>query len=174
MGEGRFWIAAALLCVLFLSVSVAACGGDDDDGDTAAQETETQEAAGGPPAATLEVSESDFKIDPKDGKVDEDGLVQFEVTNDGETTHQLSIEAPGEIPRTTDTIEPGEDETFTVELDSGKYTWYCPIGNHRELGMEGTLTVGGGGGSGGAATGEDETETESEGGDDSGGGGAGY
>jgi uncharacterized cupredoxin-like copper-binding protein len=169
MGRGRFWIAATFLCALFLSVSVAACGGDDDEGDTAAQET-TAEAGGGQPAAILDVSESDFKIDPKDGKVDEDGLIQFEVTNDGETTHQLSIEAQGEIPRTTDTIEPGEDETFTVELDSGKYIWYCPIDNHRELGMEGTLTVGGGGGSGG----EDETETESEGGDDSGGGGSGY
>jgi ABC-type amino acid transport substrate-binding protein len=33
MGEGRFWIAATLLCALFLSVSVAACGGDDDGGE---------------------------------------------------------------------------------------------------------------------------------------------
>ncbi len=96
----------------------------------------------------------------------------LQVANTGKTTHQLSIaRGPGEIPRTTDTIEPGEDELFTVELDPGKYIWYCPVDNHRELGMEGTLTVGGGG-DGGAATGEDETETE--GGDDSGGGGSGY
>jgi uncharacterized cupredoxin-like copper-binding protein len=157
-----------------LLVLAAGCGGDDE-GDTAAQETTAEtEAGGGQPVATLDVSESDFKIDPKDGKVDEAGVIQFEVTNDGETTHQLSIEAPGEIPRTTDTIETGEDETFTVELDSGRYIWYCPIGNHRELGMEGTLTVGGGSSSGGAATGEDETETESEDGDDSGGGGSAY
>ena len=149
----------------------AGCGGDDDDeGDTAAQEAKSV----GEPTADLEVSESDFKIDPKDGEVDEAGTILLLVANDGETTHQLSIDrGPGEIPRTTDTIEPGEDELFTVELNPGEYIWYCPVGNHRELGMEGTLTVGGGG-DGGAATGEDETETQSDGGDDSAGGGSGY
>ena len=123
---------------------VAGCGGDDDDETTAAQET----TSAGQPVATLEVSESDFEIDSKDRKVDEDGLIQFDVTNDGETAHQLSIESregPG-FSRTSDEMDPGEDTVLTVELDSGEYSWYCPIGNHRQLGMDGEFTVGGGGG----------------------------
>jgi plastocyanin len=131
------------------ALAVAGCG--DDEEEPAAEGTATEEAAtdeaAGQPAATLEVSESDFEIDPKNATVDEDGLIQFEITNDpgSEAEHQLVIEAQGEIPQSSDLMDPGESTTFTAELDSGKYVWYCPISNHRELGMEGTLTVGGGG-----------------------------
>ena len=35
----------------------------------------------------------------------------------------------------------GDAPPLTVELEAGDYTFYCPVGQHREAGMEGTLTV---------------------------------
>ncbi|HSJ17333.1 MAG TPA: cupredoxin domain-containing protein [Solirubrobacterales bacterium] len=119
-------------------IAIAGCG-DDDDGDTAAQE------AAGQPVATLDVVETDFEIDPKNATVDEEGLIEINLANEGETVHYLTIETPGEeIPQTSEELDPGNDTVFDVELDSGEYVWYCPVGNHRQMGMEGTLTVGGG------------------------------
>jgi uncharacterized cupredoxin-like copper-binding protein len=66
-------------------------------------------------------------------------------TSRAQYLRQLAIEAEGEeIDRTDDDVDPGENTTFVTELDSGEYIWYCPVANHRQLGMEGTLTVGGG------------------------------
>ena len=31
--------------------------------------------------------------------------------------------------------------SVTADLKAGTYTFYCPVGNHRAEGMEGTLTV---------------------------------
>ena len=99
------------------------------------------------------------------------------------SVHALEIEAPGGEVETGD-IQPGESATLTANLDRpGKYEWYCPVGNHRDLGMEGEITVGGGGGQTGTTetntttTGTTETNTtetnttETEPGDDSGGSG---
>ena len=41
----------------------------------------------------------------------------------------------------TETIGPGESASVTVDLESGTYEMYCPIGNHRDLGMTGEVTV---------------------------------
>lgn len=39
----------------------------------------------------------------------------------------------------------GETETVTFVADQeGTFAYFCDVGNHRELGMEGTLTVGSG------------------------------
>ena len=57
-----------------------------------------------------------------------------------------------------ETIQPGDKTELTVDLDEGTYEIYCPVGDHKDRGMVGTLTVGGGGG-GGSDTETGETET---------------
>ena len=41
------------------------------------------------------------------------------------------------------TIAPGESTTleFAVDLPPGEYPYWCAVGNHREMGMEGTMVV---------------------------------
>lgn len=40
-----------------------------------------------------------------------------------------------------ETIKNGSGFTFTAPTEPGSYTFYCDIGNHRAMGMEGTLIV---------------------------------
>jgi plastocyanin len=127
----------AIVCVLAAGGAwLPGCGGDDDGGGTEA------------PAAKLPISETDFRLDPSRVDLDEPGRVRFQVTNDGKTVHALEVEGPeGEVE--TESIQPGKSATLTVELgEDGEFVMYCPVGNHRELGMEGNVVVGGGGGSG--------------------------
>jgi plastocyanin len=128
------------------ALAVAGCGGDEESSSTEA-------------AATVDVSETDFALEPQDATVDESGVIEFAVTNDGETDHALEIEADPEA--VSDTIAAGESTTFTAELDPGDYKWYCPIANHEDLGMVGTLTVAEGSG---ASSGESEDSGSSGGG----------
>jgi len=68
------------------------------------------------------------------------------VRNAGETVHALEVEGPGgEVE--TDRIKPGSSTTLNADLDeAGRYEWYCPVGDHKDRGMKGEITVAGGGG----------------------------
>jgi plastocyanin len=137
-----------VLALAVLVLALAGCGSEDSAG------TDT---SGG---ASLEVSETEFALDPSSLTVDEAGEVTIRVVNDGAVEHALEVEGEG-VEEETDTLAPGESAELTVELAAGSYTIYCPIGNHREQGMEGTVVVAGGAGgagTGGTTTGEDDDE----------------
>ena len=85
-------------------------------------------------------------------------MVTFKVTNNGQIDHSLEVEGQG-VEEETETIEPGETAELTVDLSKeGSYEIYCPIDDHRDQGMEGTLTVGAAS-AGGSGTSEDEGST---------------
>ncbi len=111
------------------------CGGDDD-------ETASAGSAASAGGQTVSISETDYELDPSDPTV-QPGTVSFRVTNDGGVAHNLEVEGPkGEVELEQD-IGPGESGTLTVDLSQpGSYEMYCPVGNHRDLGMEGEITVG--------------------------------
>jgi uncharacterized cupredoxin-like copper-binding protein len=63
------------------------------------------------------------------------------VVNSGKTDHALEIEGPG-VAEETETIGAGGEAQLTVEItEADEYEIYCPVGGHRDLGMEGTLTA---------------------------------
>jgi plastocyanin len=152
----RVSFAAAMAAVL---VALAACGGDDDNGGGGGEP-----ASSATPAETVDVKATDFKLTPADPAVDKTGTVKFRLTNDGEVGHALEVEGPnGEAE--TEQIPPGQSATVDVDLSKpGKYEMYCPVGNHKAMGMTGEITVAGGSGSSGGSTTEDK-------GDDKGGSG---
>jgi uncharacterized cupredoxin-like copper-binding protein len=67
--------------------------------------------------------------------------VTFDVSNDGQSPHNLEVEGNGIEEELESDLDAGETGTLAVELEPGEYEWYCPVGNHADLGMEGTLTV---------------------------------
>jgi uncharacterized cupredoxin-like copper-binding protein len=143
-GKARrpLWGLVAVLAVA-ASLGLAACGGDDDDdGDTAATTTETTGAAGATGGGeTVDVTMTDFKFDPKDPTV-KPGEVTFDVVNDGETLHNMEVEGPSGEAELPEDLQPGDSGSFNVDLsEPGKYRFYCPVGNHEQLGMVGEVTV---------------------------------
>ncbi len=140
----RFSVTAVL--VVLLVVPFGGCGGDDS-GNGGSDQT-SEEAA-----ETIEVSLTDFAISPANPRVESGGQVEFRVKNDGETVHDLEVEGPGTETKLASELDPGQSGTLTVDLSApGSYEWYCPVGNHRENGMEGKITVAGEGGGTGTQT----------------------
>lgn len=133
--------AIAGIALVTAALGVSGCG-DDDEESTSASTTETTEttASGGGGEAT-DVSLTEFAIDPQDPTVSA-GTVTFNVSNDGETVHNLEVEGPnGEAELDAD-LEPGDSGTLEVDLsEPGTYEWYCPVGDHAAQGMEGEITV---------------------------------
>lgn len=91
------------------------------------------------------------------------GTYTFVVSNDGHATHALDITGPGLSNADTSDLSPGQKANLTVTLKSGSYDFFCPVANHKQMGMNMNVTVAVGGGSGG-------TNPTSAGG----GGGSGY
>ena len=73
------------------------------------------------------------KLTAKAGKV----TIRFQ--NASSTPHAVEIDGHG-VEKETDTITKGSG-SVTADLEPGTYEFYCPVGNHRQAGMEGTLTV---------------------------------
>ena len=71
------------------------------------------------------------------------GNVTFNLKNDGQVTHGLEIEdvTPGHDQELEGNVSPGSSGTLSVNLKPGKYTFYCPVDHHRQMGMEGSFTV---------------------------------
>lgn len=137
--------------LLATGMLAAGCGDDSDDsGDgggtsssapaatTESAPADTTSSEGG--GAGTKVSLTDFAIDPKDGTV-KAGDVTFDVVNDGQVPHALEIEGNGVEEVSATLSSNGDTDTLSVNLEPGEYEWYCPIGDHRDQGMEGTLTV---------------------------------
>jgi plastocyanin len=139
--------ALAALIAAFAVIGVAGCGGGDDSSSSSTEATTsstTEQASGGGGGGggeAIDVSETDFKLDPADPTV-KAGQVTINATNDGQTTHNIEIEGNG-IEETTlpNDLAPGDNGSLTVDLKPGTYEWYCPIANHKELGMKGEVTV---------------------------------
>jgi uncharacterized cupredoxin-like copper-binding protein len=140
--------AALLVIGAAFAVPVVGCGGSSDDNgssDTSeASEASTSGGAATPatgPGGTVDLTATDFKFSPSDPTV-KSGEVTFNLKNDGQTTHSLEIEdVNGGDQELEGEVSPGSDGTLKVNLPAGKYEFYCPVGNHKEMGMTGEITV---------------------------------
>jgi plastocyanin len=121
-----------VLAFVTFAFAVAACGGDDDEAEPAAN--------GGDGAQTVVIAadpDGGFAFDKQTLEASA-GEITFQFTNDASIPHNFTIEdVEGAV---TDTVT-GGDDSVTVNLEAGTYTFFCSVSGHREGGMEGTLTV---------------------------------
>lgn len=69
------------------------------------------------------------------------GTVWFVVTNAADLVHGFEVEGHGMEEEIAE-IAPGSTDSLMVTFEtSGEYEIYCPVGDHQQRGMTGTVTV---------------------------------
>lgn len=64
------------------------------------------------------------------------GTVVLRLRNPSDNSHGIALGSKaGSI------VSDGGVSRISVRLKKGRYSYYCPVGDHRSLGMRGTLTV---------------------------------
>ena len=137
-------LAAALAAC---ALGVGACGGDDSNGGGSGDDTDGtstgngggKQAAGGAAMIELAADPSGALKFDKSSLTAKPGKVTIAFDNPAQIPHAVDVEGGG-VEKGTDTITESSAQ-LTVNLKAGKYEYYCPVGNHRQAGMEGTLTV---------------------------------
>ncbi len=95
--------------------------------------------AHGPGGTVTILAKADIGFDAHEWSVPE-GDVTFVYDNEGDTVHTLAVEGREEDMELR-VAKAGDSDTGELPLPPGTYTVYCTIRGHRDLGMEGTLTV---------------------------------
>jgi len=128
-------VLAPRRCALALALAAAALAGCGDD------RRERRSVTLGP-AEPLRVSAGEYSFDL--GTVTVRGSPpRLEVTlrNSGSLAHDLVVLDGDQELGGTPSIPSGDRLTASVELEPGSYQFVCTVGDHRELGMEGELTI---------------------------------
>lgn len=96
-----------------------------------------------PPAGdVVTVRMTDFRL-ALDPAVIGPGPHTFHAVNAGQAPHSIVLDGPGvAAQRIAGVVQPGQSADLTVTLRNGAYDMYCPVGNHRAMGMEVRFTVG--------------------------------
>jgi len=132
----------ALLCAL--AIVVAGCGGDDNSSDSGSGGYGSGGGgdSGGGKAQTLKLSADPggaLKFD-KSSLSAKAGKVTVVMDNPSDLPHAVEVEGNG-VEKSGETATKGGVSKVSANLKPGTYEYYCPVGNHKAAGMEGTLTV---------------------------------
>jgi uncharacterized cupredoxin-like copper-binding protein len=94
-------------------------------------------------AQVVEVVAENMEYKPKQIRVQAGEMVRIRLTNGGDEAHSMEIELPGGEEKLAQNLQPGERGTleFTAPQQTGTYTIYCPVEDHKEKGRTGQLIV---------------------------------
>jgi plastocyanin len=129
---------ASVLALVTAAAAVAGACGDDEEEPAAGG---GGDGGGGQLEVTAVEGDDGLGWDP--GTLNASaGSVTITMDNPGgnQMPHTVAIEGGG-VEQSGENAEPGATATVTADLQAGEYTFYCPVGQHRQNGMEGTLTI---------------------------------
>jgi len=143
-----------------LALVIASCGGgtaSSPPGAAASATTSSPATSSSPAGHQVTVQMTDFHLALSEQTLTP-GTYTFAAINSGHDEHAIEIDGPGVSDlRTPGVVAPGQSASLTVALQPGAYDIYCPVGDHRAMGMEVHVTVGSAGnnapGTGGATGG---------------------
>lgn len=69
--------------------------------------------------------------------------IEITLVNKGQEPHNIEFELPSGEVELEENIQPGESArlSLTAPTEVGTYTFYCPVEDHHDKGMEGMLIV---------------------------------
>ena len=110
-----------------LIVALAACEGAAEDSGAVAERVEIEATSYAYSPATITVPA---------------GRIRFVIHNAADVVHGFEVEGQG-VEEEVAEIQPGATDSLTVTLEeAGTYEIYCPVQDHEQRGMIGTLDVG--------------------------------
>jgi plastocyanin len=124
----RPWVVTVAACA---ALGVSGCGSSDKSSSGA--------SSGGGAGLDIAAPKDGSKKFVKSDLTAPAGTVTVKFDNPASVPHGVEIQGNG-VEKSSDIVT-GSSTSFTVDLKPGGYTFYCPVGNHRAAGMEGTLTV---------------------------------
>ncbi len=142
-----------LIVVIIVVIIGAAAGiyfftqGDDESTNTNMNTSQVNTTTSASPVnSDSDVSVVDYAIEmdeysysPASIQVESGETIQIKLTNTGNMVHDFVID---ELNVNSGLLSPGEEKTITITgSDAGSYSFYCSVGRHRQLGMEGVITV---------------------------------
>jgi len=128
--------AFAVVSLGCLGLVASACSSGSGGGGGPKSVTITAPSGGGTPTLTIEAH--DVYLRPNQVKAPA-GKLNIKYVEDGAQQHTLVIQ---DLKGFELKVGPGEkDDSGTVDLKPGEYTFYCSIPGHRAQGMQGTITV---------------------------------
>ena len=136
-GLSTFAIASIVLFAAMIT-AVIVFGREGEE----AKASEAPLGKGAPAKQIIDVKESEWKIQLPATKELTEGQYTFHVTNVGKVPHDFVVVGPNVSRVKTPTIPPGKSTDLIVPLAVGKYTLYCAVAGHRQLGMEAQISVG--------------------------------
>ena len=111
-------------------MAIGACGGDEaEEKDSGSSAAPAALKLGADPGGELKFDQTELKATA--------GTVMIDFDNPADVPHAVQIDGEGEA---SETVTKGKAQ-LSVDLEAGEYDFYCPVGQHRDKGMEGTLTV---------------------------------
>ena len=141
MPSRLFWLIALSVLMLGLMLGLTSCsepgGRLESGGQAPVDETATSPATA--QATITEVVLTEYQIEmPTSLSM---GSQAFSVTNNGTVEHNFEVEGQGIEEKFETNLSPGESQTLQLDLEPGTYEVYCPLGNHKDQGMEIQLTM---------------------------------
>jgi plastocyanin len=122
---------------LALVLAVAGCGGGGESS-SGGSGSSSSSGGGGQQLALAAPEDGTLKFD-KTELTAKAGTATINFDNPSPVPHAVEIEGNG-VEEKSDTVTQGKT-SVSADLKAGTYDFYCPVANHREAGMEGTLTV---------------------------------
>jgi plastocyanin len=131
------------------ALAIAGCGEDDDSAEASRSapapeaEAEVGPEGGGPEA------EADLTVEAHDVDFDRDeyrlapGEQRVSYVQEGDIRHTLLVETTdgAAVDGFVLEVDDSPSDAGTVDLEAGRYTFYCDVAGHREAGMEAALVV---------------------------------
>jgi plastocyanin len=90
-------------------------------------------------AREIVVEAKEMLFNPKEIRIKKGEKVKIVLKNTGKMVHDWVLE---DTDYRTKIISPSESDTVEFVIDeAGEYTYFCSVGTHRQMGMEGKLIV---------------------------------